>query len=66
MAVANYDLPENILDMVRKISGVKTKREAIIIALKEYLRKNKIQKLIESQGKVSLNWTHKSLRAYRG
>lgn len=66
MATANYDLPNKTLSMVRRLSGAKSKREAIIIALKEFLLNKRIERLIHSQGKISLNWTRKSLKAYRG
>jgi len=66
MARANYDLPEKTLNQVRKLSKAKSKREAIILALEEYIKKKKIEKLISSQGKISLHWNQKSLKRYRG
>lgn len=66
MAKANYDLPEETLTRVKKLSGSKTKREAIITAMEDYIRRKKLEKLIHAEGKISLKWNKKSLKNYRG
>lgn len=70
MGKANFDLPDDKLAKVIRLSGAKTKREAIILALEDYILKKevekKLKKLAQSSGKFDLNWTKKSLKAYRG
>lgn len=66
MSKANYDLPDEKLMRVIRLSGAKSKREAIIIALDEYLKKKKAEKLIQAYGKIPLSWDKRSLRSYRG
>lgn len=66
MARANYELPEDKLNKVKKLAHVPTKKQAIVVALDEYIRRKKIQRLISLRGKVSLNWTQSSLKKYRG
>ena len=66
MAKANFDLPVETLEEVMKLSGAKSKREALVIAMESYLKRKQLEKLIQSFGKVSLAWTQKSLKAYRG
>ena len=66
MGKANYDLPDDKIARVIRFSGARSKREAIVIALDEYLRKKAAEKLIRSYGKIPLRWTQKSLRKYRG
>lgn len=66
MARANYDLPEATLAKVKKYSGAKTKREALIIAMEDYLKKQKLRELLNMRGNLKLGWTQKSLRKYRG
>lgn len=66
MAKANYELPEDKLQKVIKESGAKSKREAIIIALDDYLAKKKAEALLKAYGKLPLKWTKSSLRKYRG
>jgi hypothetical protein len=65
MAKANYDLPVETLEEVMTLSQSKSKREAIIIALESYIKKKKLERLIDSYGKISLSWTRKSLEKYR-
>ncbi len=65
MAKANYDLPNETLEEVVKLSGAKSKREALVIAMESYLKRKKLERLIQSYGKVSLSWTQKSLKKYR-
>ncbi len=65
MAKANYDLPEDTLAEVMKLSGAKSKKEAIVIAMESFLRRKKVENLIQSYGKFSLTWTQNSLRKYR-
>lgn len=65
MARANYDLPDEKLLRVVKAAGAKSKREAIIIALDEYLRQKKREELAEAFGKAPLAWTRSSFKRYR-
>ncbi len=66
MGKANYDLPDDKLKQVVISSGAHSKREAIIIALDEYLKKKKREKLLRSYGRLHLKWTQESLKKYRG
>lgn len=66
MSRANYELPDDKLAKVLRYSGARSKKEAIIIALDEYLKKKRLEKLAISYGKMPLQWSKKSLRAYRG
>lgn len=66
MGQANYDLPDSKIEKIKKLAKVKTKREALIIAIDEYLKKKEIEELIESYGKVSLSWTQQTLKKFRG
>lgn len=65
MAQANYDLPDEKIEKIKKIANVKSKREAIIIAIDAFLKRKEIEELISSYGKFSLNWTKKSLEKFR-
>jgi len=39
------DINGNLISEVMKISGIKTKKKAVLVALKEYLRYKKIEEL---------------------
>jgi Arc/MetJ family transcription regulator len=47
----------NLLEEAKKASGAKTKREAVEIALEEYVRRKKAEKLIDLEGKIELSFT---------
>lgn len=49
------DLPENLVSAAMKITGAKTKTGLIINALKEIIRKNRLQGLKRFRGKVDLS-----------
>lgn len=66
MARANYDLPEEKLNLVKAYTKAKSKREAIIIALDEYLRQKKLKDLLAMRGKLKLRWSQESLKKFRG
>lgn len=44
-------IPKNLLEDVQEISGASTKSEAVILALKEYVRDKKLNRLIGRIGK---------------
>jgi Arc/MetJ family transcription regulator len=50
-------IDESLLKKAKKASGVKTKREAVGIALEEYVRRKKAEKLIDLEGKIELSFT---------
>ena len=59
MGRANYDLPDDKLLRVVRLAGAQSKRQAI-------LKRKQAEKLVDAYGKVSLKWTRRSLRRYRG
>lgn len=50
-------IDESLLEEAKKESGVKTNREAVEIALEEYVRRKKTEKLIDLEGKIELSFT---------
>ena len=54
------DIPLDLLQQVLRLAGVKTKTEAIVTALKEYIRQKKIEQITQSAGKIefakNFNW----------
>ena len=52
------NIPENLIKTAMSIAKHRTKTEAVIVALKEYIRKKKIEKILEHQGKLQFddNW----------
>jgi Arc/MetJ family transcription regulator len=56
---------EKLLDEAKTLSGAKTKKEAVEIALYEFIRRKKAKKLLDLEGKVELSFTLKELLSRR-
>jgi Arc/MetJ family transcription regulator len=50
-------IKEKLLEEVKTLSGVKTKREAVEMALEEFVKRRKARRLIELEGKIDLSLT---------
>lgn len=48
---------EDLLEEAKKVSGAKTKKAAIEMALEEFVRRKKSKKIIELEGKIELSFT---------
>ncbi|MGR3310494.1 MAG: type II toxin-antitoxin system VapB family antitoxin, partial [Candidatus Brocadiales bacterium] len=46
-----------LLEEAKKLSGAKTKKKAIELALEEFVRREKSKKLIELEGKIELSFS---------
>ncbi len=49
------NIPEDLINKAMSLAKHKTKTEAIIAALREYIRQKKIEKIIEHQGKMEFD-----------
>jgi len=56
------DLPEEIINEGLKVTHIKTKTELIITAVKELIRKHKINSIKEFRGKINLDIDINTLR----
>ena len=56
------NLDDEILRTVQEETGARTKTQAVHEVLKDYLRRKKIEKLIELQGKVRFSADARTLR----
>jgi len=50
-------IKEDLLEQAKEVSGAKTKKEAVEMALEEFVRRKKSKKLIELEGKIDLAFT---------
>jgi Arc/MetJ family transcription regulator len=48
---------EGLIEEVKALSGVKTKKDAVEKALEEFVRRRKAKKLLDLEGKVELSFT---------
>ncbi|WP_194774733.1 type II toxin-antitoxin system VapB family antitoxin [Pararhodonellum marinum] len=49
----NIEIDQKVIEEILEKTNIKTKREAVDLALKEFLRKIKLKELSEMAGKVS-------------
>jgi hypothetical protein len=49
------NIPEDLIRKAMSLTKHRTKTETIIVALQEYVRQKKIEKIIEHQGKLQFD-----------
>jgi Arc/MetJ family transcription regulator len=62
MMRTTLNLDDDILRTVQEETGARTKTQAVHEALKDFVRRKKIEKLIRLQGKVKFSSDWKTLR----
>jgi len=58
-------LDEDLVKEVQKLSGARTKRQAIETALRAYVREKRVENLIRLAGSGVVDWGLEDLAAYR-
>jgi len=56
---ATLNIPDDLLSEVQKITGEKSKTKAITIAMKGYVRQQKIKELLAQRGKIKIDYDWK-------
>jgi len=51
---ATLNIPDDLLSEVQKITGEKSKTKAITIAMKEFVRQQKIKELLALRGEIEI------------
>jgi len=59
------DIPENVMKDALRLTRAKTKRDAVVGAMQEYIRREKLAKLVKHLGKSKTFMTHKELMDMR-
>ena len=59
------DIDGRLLDEARRLAGVRTKREAVEAALREFVRRRHTESLIAAAGTSSIRWIRADIRAMR-
>lgn len=65
MARMTITIDDELVDAVKEISGANTKSEAIHVALQDFLRRQRLQRVLERQGKIELALDQEKLQALR-
>jgi metal-responsive CopG/Arc/MetJ family transcriptional regulator len=56
------DLPEALLDEVQRTTQATTRRDALVIALEDYLRRQRRQRVIAAAGTMDMDLDVRALR----
>lgn len=55
------DIPDDLLMVLKEVTGERSKTKAICIAIEEYIRRKKIEKLISLSGKVRIDYDREKM-----
>ena len=61
----SMDIPQPLFEEAMKAAGVKTKTQAIMIALTELIQRRKSRKVLELKGSLEKPYDYKALRKKR-
>lgn len=53
---ATLNIPDELIAEVQQISGQKSKTRAIVVAMEEYVRRQKMQALLDLRGKIAIEY----------
>jgi hypothetical protein len=53
---ATLNIPDNLITEVQQLSGQKSKTKAIITVMEDYVRRQKMQALLDLRGKVQIEY----------
>jgi Bacterial antitoxin of type II TA system, VapB len=53
---ATLNIPDDLMEEVQKLSGNKSKTGAIVTVMEDYVRRQKMQALLDLRGKVSIDY----------
>ncbi|MGD0488163.1 MAG: type II toxin-antitoxin system VapB family antitoxin [Syntrophorhabdales bacterium] len=53
---ATLNIPDELVKEAQEATGAKTKTETIVIALKELVRRKKVEELIALRGKIQIDY----------
>ena len=53
---ATLNIPDELIDEVQRLSGKKTKTQAIVTVMEEYVRRRKMEDLLALRGKIAIDY----------
>lgn len=53
---ATLNIPDELIDEVQRLSGEKTKTQAIVTVMEEYVRRKKMEDLQALRGKIAIEY----------
>ena len=53
---ATLNIPDELIDEVQRLSGQKTKTQAIVTVMEDYVRRKKMEDLLALRGKITIDY----------
>jgi hypothetical protein len=53
---ATLNIPDELIDEVQRLSGEKTKTQAIVTVMEEYVRRRRMEDLLALRGKIAIEY----------
>jgi len=53
---ATLNIPDELLEEVRNITGAKSKTKAVVTAVQEFVRKKRMEQLLALKGKIEIDY----------
>jgi hypothetical protein len=53
---ATLNIPDELIDEVQRLSGQKTKTQAIVTVMEDYVRRKKMEDLLALRGKIRIDY----------
>lgn len=53
---ATLNIPDELISEVQRLSGEKTKTQAIVTVMEDYVRRKKMEDLLALRGKISIDY----------
>lgn len=53
---ATLNIPDELIDEVQRLSGEKTKTQAIVTVMEEYIRRKKMEDLLALRGMIAIEY----------
>jgi metal-responsive CopG/Arc/MetJ family transcriptional regulator len=57
---ATLNIPDELINEVQRLSGQKTKTQAIVTVMEDYVRRKKMEDLLALRGKISIEYDWES------
>lgn len=53
---ATLNIPDKLIDEVQRLSGQKSKTQAIVTVMEDYVRRKKMEDLLALRGKITIDY----------
>ena len=53
---ATLNIPDHLIDEVQRLSGQKSKTQAIVTVMEDYVRRKKMEDLLALRGKITIDY----------